>query len=148
MKQLHTEILIDATPETVWVTLMDFAAYPSWNPFIVRMEGKPEVGSKLNARLELPEGMGSDLTPMVTAVEANRSFEWLGVVGFKGIFDGRHQFTIEATANGTKFTQSEQFTGILAPLLMRMIGAKTQAGFGLMNQAIKERAEQVAVKKG
>ena len=147
MKKLHAEIQISTTPDVVWDTLMDFPSHEEWNPFIVTIEGQPEVGSKLKARLQLPEGMASNFTPTVTVAEPNRRFEWLGVLGFRGIFDGRHQFTIEPTSGGTRFIQSEEFTGILAPLFMRMIGKKTAAGFELMNQALKERAEKAPAEK-
>ncbi len=30
MKQIHTEIEIDATPEEVWGVLTDFGRYPEW----------------------------------------------------------------------------------------------------------------------
>nr|WP_255305408.1 SRPBCC family protein [Acidithiobacillus ferrivorans] len=34
MHQIETNIEITATPERVWSILMDFPAYPQWNPFI------------------------------------------------------------------------------------------------------------------
>jgi uncharacterized protein YndB with AHSA1/START domain len=40
MKELHTEIEIDASAERVWDILTDFASYPQWNPFI-----RPSVAS-------------------------------------------------------------------------------------------------------
>lgn len=43
-KQLASTIDIDASPQRVWQVLTDFAAYPDWNPFIVRAEGRPEEG--------------------------------------------------------------------------------------------------------
>ena len=32
MQQIVTEIDIAASPERVWSILMDFSAYPQWNP--------------------------------------------------------------------------------------------------------------------
>src|SRR5208337_3854746 len=34
MKEIHTEIEINAPAEKVWKVLTDFAAYPEWNPFV------------------------------------------------------------------------------------------------------------------
>ncbi len=148
MKKLQTQIEIEATPEIVWDTLVDFAAYPQWNPFVVSIEGEPTVGAKLRATLDPPGGKKATFKPTVTAVEENSYFEWLGKIGFKGVFDGRHQFRIEPSPTGTRFTQSEEFTGVLAPLLMRMLDKSTRAGFEAMNSALKSRTEQTAVERG
>jgi uncharacterized protein YndB with AHSA1/START domain len=37
--ELRAEVEIDADPDSVWAVLMDFAAYPDWNPFIHPIEG-------------------------------------------------------------------------------------------------------------
>ena len=37
---LSSEIEIDASPDRVWSVLTDFAAYPDWNPFIRRLDGR------------------------------------------------------------------------------------------------------------
>ena len=41
--ELRAEIEIDADPDSVWAVLMDFEAYPEWNPFIQPIEGS-QVG--------------------------------------------------------------------------------------------------------
>lgn len=142
MKKLHTEIEIAAPPAVVWDTLVDFAAYPSWNPFVVSISGTVGVGEKLEVRLQPPGGRGATFRPTVTAVAEERRLEWLGRLLFRGLFDGRHQFQIEATPSGTRFIQSEEFTGVLVPLFARSLDRATRAGFELMNQALKERAER------
>jgi hypothetical protein len=37
--------------------------------------------------------------------------------------------------------QSEQFTGVTAPLLARALDKSTRSGFEAMNQALKDRSE-------
>ena len=69
------------------------------------------VGDRLEATLTLPGGKTMGFKPKVTAVEHERFFQWLGKVGFKGIFDGRHSFRISPTEHGVRFEHSEQFTG-------------------------------------
>ena len=39
------------------------------------------------------------------------------------------------------FEQSEQFGGVLFPVLWMFIGEKTEEGFGAMNAALKQRVE-------
>src|SRR3972149_2322813 len=41
---IHTEIQINAAPESVWAVLIDFPSYPQWNPFITRARKDPGGG--------------------------------------------------------------------------------------------------------
>lgn len=126
---------------------MDFAAYPGWNPFVTSLSGEALVGSRLEARMQPPDGRAMTFRPVVTEVEPGRSFEWLGKLGLPGMFDGRHRFEIEATSSGTRLIQSEDFTGILVPLLSRSLDRGPRRGFEAMNQALKERAETESVRR-
>jgi uncharacterized protein YndB with AHSA1/START domain len=45
MKELHSEIEIDASAELVWGVLTDFASYPEWNSSSARSAGSPRSGS-------------------------------------------------------------------------------------------------------
>ena len=65
-------------------------------------------------------------------------------MGMPGIFTGHHHFILRPTETGTRFEQSEQFSGILASVLHWTgsdMYATTERGFGLLNEALKERAE-------
>jgi hypothetical protein len=141
MKSLQTEITINATPEKVWAILTDFQNFPQWNPFIVKLEGKPELNARLRA--ELKNGKGTSVfKPKVLVADKNKAFEWLGSLPVPGMFNGHHYFRIEPLANGQiKFIHGEEFTGLLAGLIMNQIGETTRAGFISMNKALKERAE-------
>jgi len=139
---LHTEIEIDAAPEVVWQVLTDFERYTEWNPFMTSAAGRPEVGEKLVVRLEPPGGRPVVFKPQVTAVENSKVLEWLGILGFSGLFDGRHRFEMERSRVGTtKFAQSESFDGIFVGALRRSLDIKTKEGFEAMNVALKARAE-------
>jgi uncharacterized protein YndB with AHSA1/START domain len=54
VKELHSEIQIDAPAERVWELLTDFASYPQWNPFIRNISGQPATGERLRVRLVPP----------------------------------------------------------------------------------------------
>ncbi len=142
MRELSTSIEIESSPEAVWEILMDFEAYPEWNPFVTMISGRPVAGERLDVTLQNPGGKKMDVSPTVTAAETNIQFSWLGRLGVKGLFDGHHHFRIEPLTDGSvRFTQSEEFSGILVPALWKMLDTKTRAGFETMNAALKERAE-------
>jgi hypothetical protein len=147
---LNTEIEIEASPERVWQTLTDFAAYPQWNPFIVRIEGTPAVGTCLTATMKPAGSRGMTFTPTVLQSVPGREFRWIGRLWLPGIMDGEHSFRIEPLENAAgnprvRFVQSETFRGVLVPLFLRLMKSGTLAGFAAMNRALKLRAEQAAV---
>jgi hypothetical protein len=142
MKELHTEIEIDAPAERVWRVLTDFASYPQWNPFIRTISGQPTPGERLKARLEPPGGRGMTFKPKVLNAEPNRELRWLGNLMVPGLFDGEHSFTIQPLeADHVRFVQREAFKGLLVPLFARSLDTNTRRGFEEMNRALKERAE-------
>ncbi len=142
MKELHTEIEIDAPAERVWELLTDFASYPQWNPFIRNISGLPAPGERLEVRLEPPGGQGMTFKPKVLNAEPNRQLRWLGSLLVPGLFDGEHSFTIQPLAeNHVRFVQREAFKGVLVPVFARSLEANTKRGFEQMNRALKERAE-------
>ncbi len=140
--ELHTEITIDATPERVWEILTDLEGYRSWNPFVVASEGEVAVGQRLVNRLQPPGGRAQTFRPTVTVVDRATTFEWLGRLGLPGIFDGRHRFDLEPTADGgTRLVHQEFFSGLLVRPLRSSLDGSTRQGFELMNEALKARAE-------
>ncbi|MFZ4740511.1 MAG: SRPBCC family protein [Bacteroidales bacterium] len=143
MKELKTEILINTTPQKVWAILIDFRNYHEWNPFIKSITGNVVVGNKIIVRLEPPETNGMTFKPKILVFEKNKELRWLGNLLFPGLFDGEHKFELIDNGNGTTtFKQSEKFKGILVPLFKKMLDINTTNGFNLMNQKLKELAEQ------
>lgn len=143
MKEIKTVIHIHAPCEYVWNTLMDFKAYPSWNPFIRSIEGIPAPGNSISVTMSPPGSKHPmKFTPSVIKSEANREFRWLGHLFIKGIFDGEHYFIFEKLPNGsTAVHHGERFGGVLTPFLKGVL-KNTETGFKEMNVALKERCEE------
>lgn len=139
---ITTSIHISATPERIWDSLTDFAAYPQWNPFIRSLEGEAKPNSRIRVQLVPPGQKGMVFRPRVVAFDRNQRFEWLGHLLFPGLFDGKHCFELIANEDGTTtFIQSEVFRGILVPFLKKMLHGPTLEGFRQMNEALKKRVE-------
>ena len=142
MKELHSEIEINAPAQRVWEVLTDFASYPRWNPFIRRASGVPRTGERLEVRMEPSGSRGMTFRPEVLNAETNRELRWLGHLLVRGLFDGEHSFTIEPLGETrVRFVQREVFRGLLVPLFSGGLDRDTRRGFEEMNRALKERAE-------
>ncbi|WP_291856328.1 hypothetical protein [Marinilabilia sp.] len=60
-----------------------------------------------------------------------------------GIFDGKHSFKLIDNENVTTTSiHSENFNGLLVAFLKKMIDKKVKTGFKMMNEKLKEIAEQ------
>lgn len=140
VREIVTEIDVDAPPARVWEVLTDFESFPEWNPFVREAAGEPVAGSRLKVQIHPPRGKGNTFRPSVIVADANRELRWLGRVLIPGLADGEHIFEIESRENGTRFIQREEFRGPLWSLLKGTL-EKTEQGFHAMNSALKERAE-------
>lgn len=146
MKTITTTLDIDATPQEVWATLTDFASHQRWNPFFARVDGEAVVGSTLKINARKPDGSaGIGFSPTVLEVEPGSLLRWKGKLGVRGVFDGEHHFRLEELADGTtRLHHGEQFTGILVPVMGKVL-ADTEAGFNAFNRAL---AEEVQARRG
>ena len=144
MREIRTETRIAAPPTDVWRVLTGFAEYGEWNPYIPRLEGKLVPGERLRVRLSLPGGSEMTIRPTVMRAEEPREFRWLGHLLFPGLFDGAHIFELEEQSGSTRFVQREEFRGVLAGLMLRVVGEKTRRGFDAMNEALRTRVESTA----
>lgn len=142
MRELRTEIEIEAAAPRVWEVLTDLASYPEWNPFVRRGEGKLAVGERLHVFIQPPGGQGMSFRPRVLVADLDRELRWLGHLWIPGLFDGEHSFAIEPLGPGrVRFVHSEKFGGILRPFLWKMLDTDTRRGFEAMNVALKQRCE-------
>ncbi len=142
MRELHTQIEINAPAPRIWQILTDFKSYPRWNPFIRSLSGEPKEGSRLRVFIQPPGSRGMRLQPVVLIAEPSKELRWLGRLFVPGLFDGEHRFVIEPSGGSRViFTQSEKFRGLLVPLLWKSLDKSTREGFNQMNGALKRLAE-------
>ena len=145
MHQIVTQMDIAASPERVWSILMDFSAYPQWNPFIRSLSGVAKPGEKLRVTIQPEEHRAMTFRPRVLTATNQQELRWLGRLGFPGLFDGEHYFQLAVLSNGsTRVTQGERFSGVLVGLFLARMETATKAGFDAMNRALKDRAEAKA----
>ena len=146
MRAVETGTDIAAPPWRVWRLLTDFDAYPAWNPFLTRVQGRPEKDARLRVRVEAPGRSGLVLTPRVVAVETGRALRWHGrLLRLPGLLDAEHAFELDWLAGGdaTRLRHAARFSGLLAPLV-EAGGAPEAArrGSEAMGAALKASAER------
>lgn len=140
-RRIDTHIDIEAPRERVWNVLSDWPGYGHWNPFVVRLSGRPKVGARLEVALII-DGTTMRFTPRLLDYDEGRRFCWRGQFGVPGVVDGEHSFELEDLGEGrTRLHHAERFTGILVGLTWGLFGSKTERGFVKMNEALKRRCE-------
>ena len=138
MRTLAHAIDIPASPATVWQVLAQTDRYPEWNPFMT-ISGRLAVGERLAVTIR-PARRTMTFRPTVLAIEDGTLIRWRGTAGVSGIFDGEHELRLEPGPDGgTRFVQREAFSGLLVPLMRRVLD-DTDAGFAAMNAALRDRA--------
>jgi len=143
MKHIQTEIIINQSIFKVWDVLMDFKAYPEWNPFIRSIKGHPTVDKHIQIELHTIKGKDMSFEPLVLKNQKNDEFRWKGKLGIRGIFDGEHYFIVEEQgAQQTRFIHGEFFSGLLVGIMGGML-KDTEKSFEGMNKAFKLKCESI-----
>jgi hypothetical protein len=142
MKELSTEIEIQATPDKVWQVLTSLDQYPEWNPFIHQAIGKAEQGEKVDIMVR-SGAKETRLHCTVIKVEPNQELRWKYHVALPLLFSGEHSFIIEQIeGNKIRFIDREIFNGWLVSSQAKDIDTNSRQGFEAMDKALKARAEQ------
>lgn len=147
-RQVSHTVDLAAPPERVWDAITATSDRRSaWDPLIVEFErpdagaasGPVAVGERLRIRVALPGRSPMRFRPRVTASERGVVLEWLGHLGVRGVFDGRHRFELHPLPDGgTRLVHQESFTGVLVPALWRSLQAPTIAGFEAFDAALAD----------
>ncbi len=143
MQTIEHTIDIDAPPDAVWHVLTDVAAYDEWNPFMTINPPPTAIGDRLTVLIR-PGRRKMTFRPTVTGFEPGSQISWTGRFLIRGLVDGTHTLTVERLPDGTtRFRQSEDFRGVLVPLLGSLL-RRTNEGFAAMNAALSARVGRAA----
>jgi hypothetical protein len=147
---------IDAPVEIIWRAMIDLAAYPEWNPFIVRADatppGEPAPGTRMRLEVRWSGGGGAVAVEEVTRFEpptdARRSatfaYRFTGWLDALGLVRGTRLQTLdEVPGKPARYHTREEFTGLLVGFMPL---AKVRDGFARQTAALRVRAESLAQK--
>lgn len=145
MKEIYSEIEINAPASTVWEILTDFENFPHWNPFIKELSGDLQEGSQIEVFIKPPNSNGIKFKPKILVYEPEKELRWLGNLWIPKLFDGEHSLIIKKIDDDkVLFIQKERFDGLFVPLFSNML-KDTESGFEMMNKALKQEAEEKLV---
>src|SRR3989441_2697855 len=141
MLELRTEVEIDAPAERVWAVLLDFERFPDWNPFIRRVHGDAQVGSRLDVLLGASGTRAMRFRPTVKAVVPNRELRWLGRLCLPRLFGGEDMLQIEPLGpNRVLVRHPDGFRGLVVALLARSLDRDARPGIDELHRARRDRA--------
>ena len=141
VRELHSEIEIDAPASRVWAALTETAAYPEWNPFIRRLDGDLRAGCKLEVRIEPPGARGMTFRPTVLAAETGRGAALARPFPRPRAVRRQYSFELaELPGCRTRLVQRKRFQRRVVGPFGRSLD-RTAAGFAAMNEALRDRVE-------
>jgi hypothetical protein len=162
MPSLTTTIIIDASPDEVWLVLVNFPAWEMWNPFIHDIEGFALAGEKvkitispdyaaLNKRMDQNDpgnlmadaivfNKSSNFQPRITSYQAGKLLAWKHK---NWLSSYAQRFVLTPTEDGsTRFTNIVTMNGLLVNMGWEMaVKPMYQGGMELMNEALKAQVE-------
>ena len=101
------------------------------------MEGRIEPGERIKVHVKINPGKAFPVR--VAEFVPPERMVWSGGMPL-GLFRGVRTFTLTPTADGTRFSMREAYSGLLAPLVGRSI-PDLQPAFDEFAAALKQRAE-------
>jgi hypothetical protein len=108
---INTTVDINGGKDAVWDVLTDFASYRDWSA-VMRIEGAPDVGTKLAVHLTGADGHGMGFKPKVFAATPGKELRWLGKLGLRGIGAREHFFILSTNDDGTtRLDHGERYSG-------------------------------------
>lgn len=143
MKEIRTEIEIEASPQRAWNILTDFSHYHEWNPIITQIIGEARIGDRLKISLTTNKGKIRIYRPTITKFEENHELRWKGRSFVPGLLSGERRFRLDETSEDrVRLVHSELFSGLAIVLAGDRLSTDVQNGLLEMNSEFKKRVEQ------
>lgn len=147
MREIQTEIEINAPLKKVWSILADVSKWQDWSPIINKASGAASFGSKLNITMCGKDGKagkaGPQYEPVITVFEEPRHFSWQAKMAAGFIFTNGKVFQLEETSSGgTRLIHKETFSGMMVPMMWGQMERSVPTMLASMNEALKQKAEK------
>jgi len=142
MREISSEIEIEASPEAVWNVLVDIGNWAEWNPIIADASGDLRIGAKLAIRMKGENNSeGPAYSPVLTAFQKPELIRWRAKMMAEFLFRNDKILELQRTDKGTKLMHKELFKGLLVPVFWSKMESGVPDMLDRMNQACKEKVE-------
>lgn len=139
------KVEIAAPAAFVWDVLVDYAKYPEWNPYTIKVETTLELGTRID--LTLPARDGSDNTfvnrEFIRVVDPPHHLRYDTGDEIPGVHGIRDQWITELGPDRCTYHTTDTLSGKYADIVMAKTGDWIKAGFDSVAHALKARAEQL-----
>lgn len=142
MREIRTEIYLNAPIEVVWKTLTDFENWQKWNPTVVRVHGSPTQGSNLEITMSKDNCDEMIYKAQVVEVVPPHQFRWRAKMMAGFVFTNDRIFQLSKKDNGTHFVHIESYSGIMAAMSWNKLSEFVPKVLEKMNQALKNELEK------
>jgi len=130
-------ITISAPTGIVWQQLINFNDWDRWNPLYPYSEGEIALGQSLKFGVALPGMREHRGEAKVIALESEKLIRYQ-IKGPAGLLTGTRFIELASVeGNATEVTNGEIMSGLLAPLIYRLLGKRIVQGLAGMNEALK-----------
>jgi len=147
MKSLPTvrvETIIPAPRQAVWDVLVDFARYPEWNPFTIRVETAGRIGDSVRMDVNLG-GWRLKMRERLRVFEPPHRIGWgLHLLGGRLLDCTRVQELESIGERETRYICQESFRGLSVPLFFGAFRQAMQDGFEANAKALARRVAQLS----
>ena len=131
-------VTLDCPAEVAWETLVDFAAYPEWNPFTPRVRCALEVGTPVVMRVRLG-GVTIIARERLTRLEPPHAIAW-SLRGPRAILWAERTQTLTPLPDGScRYETVDVIEGVLSGLVDVLFGRALDQGFERVAAALAER---------
>ena len=109
-KSVRAELVIPASPASIWRVLMDTSGYRDWNPIFVSAQGVFKEGGTISYQMQIGDEPAVGVEPTVRQLEVEREINQFG--GLRGVLTYNHTWRLEPMGEGTKVSQHEEYRGL------------------------------------
>jgi hypothetical protein len=137
MRAFSSSITIAAPATRIWKILTSTSDWPRWNTTVDRVEGNVTLGSVV--KIYAKSNPARPFEVEIVEVEAGERLVWRSGTAL-GLFRGTRTFKLTPQYGRIRFDMSEEFTGLLAPLLTRSL-PNLQPAFDEFARCLQAAAE-------